>query len=65
MGCHNMENWAGSGVSIKMLSASTAFCDKTGICIGRAVMALLFFIHGKLTQKDTHVSLLNYSFRLS
>ena len=20
MGCHNMENWAGSGVSIKMLS---------------------------------------------
>ena len=27
-----------------LLSASTAFCDKTGFCIGRAVMALLFFL---------------------
>jgi hypothetical protein len=34
---------AGSGLSVKLLSASTAFCDKTGICIGRAVMALLYF----------------------
>ena len=34
-----------SGLSIKLLSASTAFCDKTGICIGRAVMALLFFYY--------------------
>ena len=24
---------AGSGLSIKLLSASTAFCDKTGFCI--------------------------------
>ena len=52
--------------ALKLLSASTAFCDKPDSVLGRAVMALpLFFIHGKLTQKDTHVSLLNYSFRLS
>ena len=56
---------AGSGVSIKLLSVMQLL-SATGFCIGRAVMALpLFFIHGKLTQKDTHVSLLNYSFRLS
>jgi hypothetical protein len=35
---------AGSAVSIKMLSASTAFCDKPVSVLGRAVMALIFFI---------------------
>ena len=33
-----------SGLSIKLLSASTAFCDKPVSVLGRAVMALLFFI---------------------
>ena len=33
---------AGSGVSIKLLSA-LKLLSATGICIGRAVMALLFF----------------------
>ena len=36
--------FAGSGVSIKMLSVLTAFCDKPVSVLGRAVMALLFFI---------------------
>ena len=45
MGCHNMENWAGSGVSIKMLSVMQPLSAITGFCIGRAVMALLYFFY--------------------
>ena len=35
---------SGSGISIKMLSASTAFCDKPVSVLGRAVMALPFYL---------------------
>ena len=35
---------AGSAVSIKLLSASSAFCDKPLSVLRRAVMALLFFV---------------------
>ena len=46
---------AGSGISIKLLSASTAFCDKTGICIGRAVMALLLLSNSKVINKNRYL----------
>ena len=33
-----------SGLSIKLLSASTAFCDKPDSVLGRAFMALPFYL---------------------
>ena len=42
---------AGSGLSIKLLSASTAFCDKTGICIGKGCYgSSIFFTHLQVIQ---------------